>query len=91
MKDKVFLEWLADRLVHVYDESDSADFVHKLKSIAANYDPETDTYLFDYQNPKHIENVEQLQKYLNTIGAYTKVTVHNNPLAVHIHIPKRTH
>lgn len=33
MSDKEFLNWLADRLVHVYGESPNIDFVHRLKSI----------------------------------------------------------
>lgn len=36
MKDKEFLEWLIDRLVHVYGESPNVDFIHKLKKIADN-------------------------------------------------------
>lgn len=35
MSDKEFLEWVADRLVHVYGESKNADFVHKLRAVAA--------------------------------------------------------
>lgn len=34
--DKEFLNWLADRLVHVYGESPNVDFVHKLRAIAKN-------------------------------------------------------
>ena len=34
MTDKEFLNWLVDRLVHVYGESPNVDFVHKLKAIA---------------------------------------------------------
>ena len=34
MKDKVFLCWLANRLVRVYGESPDADFVRKLVSIS---------------------------------------------------------
>lgn len=36
MTDKEFLNWLADRLVNVYNESPNVDFVHKLKKIAEN-------------------------------------------------------
>lgn len=43
MKDKEFLEWLANRLVHVYGESAYVDFVHKLRAIAANTDDKKDT------------------------------------------------
>lgn len=38
MTDKEFLDWLADRLVYVYDESPNVNFVHKLKNIAKNID-----------------------------------------------------
>jgi hypothetical protein len=34
MTDKEFLSWVADRLVHVYGESESVDFVHKLRKIS---------------------------------------------------------
>jgi hypothetical protein len=34
MTDKEFLSWVADRLVHVYGESQSVDFVHKLRKIS---------------------------------------------------------
>lgn len=34
MNDKEFLEWLIDRLVHVYNESPNTDFIHKLRKIA---------------------------------------------------------
>ena len=40
MKDKEFLNWLADRLIHVYGESEFTDFVIKLKAIARNADPD---------------------------------------------------
>jgi hypothetical protein len=39
-KDNDFLNWLADRLVHVYGESPNVDFVHKLREIAKNTHPE---------------------------------------------------
>lgn len=32
--DKCFLNWVADRLVHVYGESPNADFVLKLREFA---------------------------------------------------------
>lgn len=35
MTDKEFLNWLADRLVHVYNESPNVDFIHKLKEITS--------------------------------------------------------
>ena len=34
MTDKEFLNWLSDRLIHVYGESPSVDFVHRLNKIA---------------------------------------------------------
>ena len=34
MTDKEFLSWVADRLVHVYGESENVDFVHKLRKIS---------------------------------------------------------
>ena len=34
MNDKEFLNWVADRLVHVYGESENVDFVLKLRQIA---------------------------------------------------------
>lgn len=36
MTDKEFLNWLEDRLVHVYNESPNTDFVLKLRQIADN-------------------------------------------------------
>lgn len=39
-EDNEFLNWLADRLVHVYGESPNVDFVHKLRAIAKNTDLE---------------------------------------------------
>lgn len=36
MNDKKFLMWLADRLVHVYGESEFVDFVQRLRKIAEN-------------------------------------------------------
>jgi hypothetical protein len=34
MKDKEFLQWLSQRLIHVYGESEDVDFVTKLQAIA---------------------------------------------------------
>jgi hypothetical protein len=34
VKNKQFLHWLADRLVHVYGEPENIDFVLKLRAIA---------------------------------------------------------
>jgi hypothetical protein len=33
-KDAAFLDWLADRLVHVYGESPNVDFVLRLREIS---------------------------------------------------------
>lgn len=35
MKDDDFLNWVADRLVHVYGENENVDFVLKLRQVAA--------------------------------------------------------
>ena len=43
MQDQTFLNWIADRLVNVYGESEMVDFVRKLRAIAANTDPDKDT------------------------------------------------
>ena len=40
MKDKEFLEWLIDRLVHVYGESPNVDFIHRLRSMTNTIHPE---------------------------------------------------
>lgn len=34
MTDKEFLNWIIDRLIHVYGESPYVDFIHKLRNIA---------------------------------------------------------
>lgn len=34
MTDKEFLNWIIDRLVHVYNESPNVDFIHRLRKIA---------------------------------------------------------
>ena len=36
MTDKMFLTWLTQRLVYVYNENPNVDFVHKLAAIAAH-------------------------------------------------------
>lgn len=33
MTDKEFLNWIIDRLIHVYGESPNVDFVHRLRKI----------------------------------------------------------
>ena len=37
MNDKEFLQWLYDRLEQVHNESKYVDYMHKLKSIIADY------------------------------------------------------
>lgn len=37
MKDKKFLIWLRDRLIHVYGENENVDFIHKLNRIIDKY------------------------------------------------------
>lgn len=37
-RDSEFLNWLADRLVHIYHESPNVDFVMKLREIATKLD-----------------------------------------------------
>lgn len=34
MSDSEFLDWLADRLVNVYGESENVDFVRRLRGLA---------------------------------------------------------
>ncbi len=36
MQDRKFLNWIADRLVHVHGENPNVDYVHKLRRIADN-------------------------------------------------------
>ena len=36
MTNKDFLNWIADRLVHVHGESDNVDFVIRLRAMAEN-------------------------------------------------------
>lgn len=43
MKDKDFLNWVADRFVNVLGESEHVDFVQKLRAIADTLPPEQDT------------------------------------------------
>jgi len=35
MNDKDFLNWIADRFVHVHGESENVDFVQRLRKLAA--------------------------------------------------------
>lgn len=38
MSDKEFLDWIIDRLVHVYNESPHVDFIHRLRKISDKLD-----------------------------------------------------
>lgn len=38
MTDKEFLNWIIDRLIHVYGESPNVDFLLRLKKIADKYE-----------------------------------------------------
>jgi len=40
MKDQLFLKWIHDRLEYVYKEDRNIDYMHKLRSIIYNTDPE---------------------------------------------------
>jgi hypothetical protein len=46
MSNKEFLNWIADRLVHVYGESPNVDFVHKLRAIAEAEKQEPVAYMY---------------------------------------------
>ena len=37
MTDKEFLQWIYDRLIHVYKENKNYDYMHKLKEIIDKY------------------------------------------------------
>ena len=34
MNDKEFLNWIVDRLVHIYEENENTDFIIRLRKIA---------------------------------------------------------
>lgn len=36
MNDKIFLQWLHDRMIHVYGENENVDFLMKLQNIINN-------------------------------------------------------
>lgn len=44
MTDKQFLNWLADRLIHVYGESECVDFVARLRVLAEKLETNLDTF-----------------------------------------------
>jgi hypothetical protein len=72
MTDKEFLSWVADRLVHVYGESQSVDFVHKLRKISQRTwvgltDEEVMAIAFNFDVPSLvIRTVEAKLKEKNT-------------------------
>ena len=41
MTDKQFLNWIADRFVHVHGESENVDFVQRLRAIAESLEERT--------------------------------------------------
>ena len=41
--DKEFLQWIHDRLVHVHNEDENFDYMHKLKNVIRSTDPEKST------------------------------------------------
>lgn len=38
LNEKTFLNWIADRLVNVYGESENVDFINRLKEIGDDYE-----------------------------------------------------
>jgi hypothetical protein len=43
MRDKDFLQWLENRIVNVYGENKSVDFLHKLRAISGNLPADQET------------------------------------------------
>ena len=43
MKDKVFLQWIHDRLTDVHKENENLDYMHKLRAVIDSIDPDKDT------------------------------------------------
>lgn len=44
MNDKIFLQWLHDRLIHVYGENENTDFLHKLRAIVKSTPEDKTTF-----------------------------------------------
>lgn len=44
MSDKEFLQWIFERLHHVYQESPNFDYMRRLQQIIDAYDPEKKTW-----------------------------------------------
>jgi len=43
MKDKEFLQWIHDRLVHIHEENMNYDFMYKLRAIIETIPDEQET------------------------------------------------
>lgn len=65
MKDKDFLFWLAKRIIHVYGESPSVDFVWKLNAIAETIPEEQDTPLLALHYKPPITQATTTEEKLN--------------------------
>lgn len=74
MNDKDFLQWIHDRLVHVYGENPDFDYMHKFRSIIDNKDNDRCTNIeckidqaqIDLEKVKEIINSE-MQKYFGVV------------------------
>lgn len=58
MRDRNFLLWLRNRLIHVYKEDPNVDFISKLENIAGTIPAERETpnmspSPFPYRGPDH--------------------------------------
>ena len=68
MKDKEFLIWLYERLIHQYGESPNVDFARRLKSIANNTAEATDigrpyriTLYNIFSEPVHVDTFATME------------------------------
>ena len=43
MRDKLFLQWIHERLLHVHGENVNVDYMHKLRAIIAATDESVET------------------------------------------------
>jgi len=69
-KDKEFLQWLLDRLIYVYRESENVDFVHKLRNIISNTGMPHYIYRLQLFNNSDELQVEKFE--YNVVKAETK-------------------